>query len=432
MRAFRLAFSFVRIPRLFATLFLLPLLLSIVIVYAQLLLTGTIIAVSNQDSKKIEKRFKKRQQDNFVRKLLYGDGKPLPGPQVCRWVYTRGANGESVEVPPSPECQPDLLDVAIVAQDPATYDATGYVDLFQSNTERLHICHTCRPDVVIDVRGAKPRADVFSIQGLLVLQMVYFNENIASEHLEAAASYEQVASLVGARFLHSYGFKGPIKVSEMGTSLAFICSIAFLVIITLWLAIKAHRKVLEYFVRNGALLPMVAATGKRDFYAAIWILTLLRVGAFLVASVPLTILAFIDFDKKGKLPSIFGLNDYYFWVWILALIASMGLATMIASVGDLKQRHNFLSFVYKYIPLIICVLGALIWIFTFILDGSTAAVVRDITASIPIIGIAPILVSPVFKPSGTVLIMHTVMTVLLLFALLRHNTHWFAAHLEDL
>lgn len=420
-----------KIPRLFATLFLLPLLLSLAVVYGQLLITGTIVRVSDQDAGEIEKRFKKRQEYSVIRQLLYGDANRRPELKVCRWSYRDLGQGQA-EYPPSPDCNPDRLDVALRVNDPATFDPANYVEMFQGNVDRIHLCRTCRPDVTIHAESQPTRADMFSIQGMMVLGLIDFTDTIQAQRLQAAMTFDHTMGLVGQRYLHATGFTEPIQFSGVRTRIAFICSISFLVIITLWLALKAHRRVLDYFARNSALLPMVAAVGKRDFYAAIWLLTLFRVGAFLIAAVPLTIVAYLDFDKKNRLNTLFSSQQSEFLLWSVALIMSMALASMIASIADLKQRHSFMSFVYRYIPLVICAAGALLWSATFIVDGQGAATVRDITTSLPILGIAPILIAPVFKPQLYVLALHTVLTLGLFVLLVRHNTNWFAAHLEEL
>jgi hypothetical protein len=406
--------------------------LSLIVVYGQLLVTGTVVKVSSQDSAEVEKRFKKMRENSIARRFLYGDPAPLPAPEVCRWAYQDLGEGLK-EYPPRVECNPDRLDVALRTDNPETFDVKPYYELFEGNTERIHICKTCQPDLVIHAYdGEKTKTDIYSVQGMMLLGLTDFNENVTTERLEVALTFDKTMELIGSRRLHSHGYDQPIKFSGISTNVAFICSIAFLVIMTLWLALKAHRKVLDYFSRNGALLPMVAATGKKDFYAAIWYLTLFRVGAFLAAAVPLTILTFIDLDKKGRLGDLFSGGEFSFLVWIVALIASMALATMVASIADLKHRHQFLSFTYKYIPLIVCVLGALVWAFTFLVDGAGASMIRNVAASLPIVGVAPILIAPIFKPQMLVLIIHSVLTLGLFVVLVRHNSQWFAAHLEDL
>ena len=65
---------------------------------------------------------------------------------------------------------------------------------------------------------------------------------------------------------------------------------------------------------------------------------------------------------------------------------TLGLATLIASIAELKHRHCLLSFTYKYIPLGIAFFGALIWGFSFLFEGSTASVIRSITSSFEAVG----------------------------------------------
>ena len=50
----------------------------------------------------------------------------------------------------------------------------------------------------------------------------------------------------------------------------------------------------------------------------------------------------------------------------------------------------------------------------------------------PVLGIAPILIAPIFKPMVDVLTVHSILTILVCLYVLRANAHWFAAHLEEL
>jgi len=207
---------------------------------------------------------------------------------------------------------------------------------------------------------------------------------------------------------------------------------ASLVIISLWLALKAHRKVLDYFARNGALLPMVAATGKGVFYAAIWILTLTRVAAFVCAAVPITFFGLTGLLSDRQLDQMIKINSPEFVLWVLALLASLSLATLIASIADLKHRHQFFSIGYRYVPLFFCLAGGFVWTGSFLFDGPFFGYFRALLSALPIVGAASILVAPVMQPQLSVLVVHLLLTSVLLVVALKRNARWFAAHLEEL
>jgi hypothetical protein len=190
--------------------------------------------------------------------------------------------------------------------------------------------------------------------------------------------------------------------------------------------------VLDYFARNGALLPMVAATGKHSFYDAIWLLTVFRVGAFLLAAVPATLLVFTGLTEDQPIPSFFGEDRLFPYAWMVAIGLSFALATLIASIADLKHRHHFLSFLYLYLPIAVCAISAVGWGLTFLVDSPAFGYVRNIAAALPIVGMAPVLVSPLFQPSIWVLVAHALLTLGLIWLFLKRNAHWFAAHLEEL
>jgi hypothetical protein len=434
MSAFRLAFSFILIPRLFLTLFFFPLLLSLILVYIQLVITGVVIRTSDRSPVAIENQFNNFKENNLVRQILFGSGAPLKRFKTCRWIEKPGPDKELFELPPDKSCAPDRLDVAVRASNPALFDATAYEEIFRGNTERLHICKSCRPDVVITPAGINRGAntEIFSLQGFMLLSLLHLNDTVTESYIEAAKTYDATVRLIGERKFYAPGFREAISFKGISTQFALIGSIAVLVVITLWLAIKAHRKVLDYFARSGALLPMVAATGKRVFYSAIWLLTLFRVIAFLAASVPMTIFSFREIARAEHLDLFVGKDLSLFLLWILAIVASLGLAAIIASVGDLKQRHSWVSFTYHYLPLGISAIGIAVWAFTFLFDSNFAATFRDIVIATPVFGMAPVILAPVFKPTVPILIVHTSVSLLAALAILRHNAHWFAAHLEDL
>jgi hypothetical protein len=433
MNAFRLAFSLMMIPRLFASLLLFPLLISFCFVYFQLVMTGVAVRLINRDSKEVEQNLEHMQDQNILRTILYGSEGRLPSVRICRWVDEVQPDGTSEEVPPDELCEPDRLDLAIHTPAPTAFDVEPYRKLFDGNVERIHICkERCKPDIVIKKSGDRMQSDIYSVWGLGVMTLIMFNRDVGTHYVEAAKDMEEIKYLVGKRFLHSNGFRKPISLTGFNTSMILVVNISFLVVITLWLALKAHRKVLDYFVRNGALLPMVAACSKSSFYSAIWVITLTRVVLFLLGSVPVTFYTFINL-LEDETKGLFGdLNWLDFALWIITIASSMSLATLIASIADLKHRHSIVSFVYRYIPISIAILGAAIWSASFVFDGVAAGYLRSMIAAFPIFGMTPVLVAPVFAPIPEIMALHTLATLAILAVALKHNTRWFAAHLEEL
>lgn len=429
MDAIRLAFALIRIPRLFASLLLIPLLFGLALVTAQVVLTGMFLSASRSDPAQVERRIEQIEVKNFFRAVLYGDGAPLKNFTVCRW----NSSGHSSEAPPAdPKCRPDRLDAALHVEDPQTFDPSQYLDFFRGNVERLHICRACRPDLTVRITSTGIQTDAYSLQGVMLLSLVRYNRELNRVYLEASRGIELSNELLGSKYLNLQGLRDAVNLDTFVNSNVLGLNIAVLVLVALFLALKAHRKVLDYFARNGALLPMVAAAGQGTFYSSLWLLTGLRVAAFLLAAVPGIIYLLPSFSKEADLSTFLDDGPGAASLWLVAIISGLSLATLIASIGELKHRHNLLSFAYKYIPLILCVIGCALWAVSFFAEGAAAALLRHFISAAPVLGIGPMLVAPVFKPGFSVLAIHSVLSVGAMVVLLRGNARWFAAHLEEL
>lgn len=426
MRSIRLAIALLKIPRLFGTLFLFPLLISIVVVAMQVVFTVLMVQSISNTSDPVEQRVERTKDMNFGRLLLYGHGEPLAAIRLCRWREIE-RQGRTVEVPPSRECLPGRLDIALHVDEPATFDPAFYQSAFDGNVEQLHLCKRCRPDVIIALNDGSTRSEIRSIWGLVLVNMIRFNP---TQYVESLKEIQHVSGIFGERTLYLSGFDDPIAMDRTYTILALTMNLAGIIIIALWLALKAHRKVLDYFSHSGALLPMVAASGHGAFYGAIWVLTLARVGAFFGAAIPMTYYGFIRLLERDDLNPFF--FDGRVLVWLVTLTASLALATLIASIAELKHRHSLLSFTYKYMPILICFLGGILWASTFLLESSAALMLRSVTTALPLLGTASILLGPVFRPSTITLAIHLGMSIALLMLALRYNSRWFAAHLEEI
>ena len=263
--------------------------------------------------------------------------------------------------------------------------------------------------------------------GLLML-----DRKIQDQYKSLKIQRKDLKQKLGDVFFFMPELKAPIEVSSMEVSMIFILNITALVVISLWLGLRAHRKILDYFSKSGALLPMVAATGKTPFYLALWGITGLRVFVFLFASVPLLFVVLNESSEQHSIFDIFNGNFVDFSIWLLALFSSMTLATMIASISELKGRHEILSVVYKIIPLLMSAFGALFWASSFLATSEIAGIFRSVLSALPIIGMGPIILAPVVQPKFYILLIHTVASCTFIWFLMRKNAHWFAAHLEEL
>ncbi|RMG39887.1 MAG: hypothetical protein D6719_12355 [Candidatus Dadabacteria bacterium] len=430
MRSLRLVFALLKIPRLFASLILLPLLLSLVILVIQVTVTQVFFVASElKDSEHIEDTYEQLQNRSFGKLILFGEEQLPEKIKVCRWVRdSRMLEGEA----PPKGCAPDRLDVAIQTDFPETFDVREYQKIFNGKAYQMHVCRHCQPDLVVDTKKGTPETRIYSFQGLLLLGTLRINSQIAKNRVSAAKNMASIMNALGQINFYSEDFRGAVPISNVSYGIGFIINIAFLVIIALWLALKAHRRVLDYFAKNGALLPMVAATGKGPFYGALWCITIIRVLAFLLAAIPVTIYSFYELIDSGKLNLQFTTDYGEVALWIIAITTSLGLATIVASIADLKQRHHLLSFTYRYLPFLISIMGAMLWLITFIFQGNFPATIRSLTASLPLAGIVPILVAPLCRPSLFVLAAHAIFATVLFMLALKSNARWFAAHLEEL
>lgn len=433
MRALRLALAFLMVPRLFASLILFPLVLSLLLVSGQMLLTQVLLLSATTDLTSAAHPAAETKQSSFLRLILFRDAAPRPALRTCRWVKRMTGSDRFIETPPSKECAPDRLDAALHVDTPATFAATEYEQILGGSFDRLHICvRDCKPDIVIFAEEASPRTDIFSFWAWALLYEARLGLTTRQDFVDKLNEIKSARALIGNQFLFIDGVRGAVSLKNLLYSVALVVNVALLVILALWLALKAHRKVLDYFSYSGALLPMVAATGKGTFYLALWLLTFFRVAAFLAAAVPITAMGIYDAMPEDVGPLFGGIDIAELLLWLIALSMSLGFATLIASIAELKQRHALLSFLYKFIPLLVSGLGAALWGLSFIMHGSVGEYMRDTVASLPLLGMAPILVAPIVKPKFAIFVIHTILTTILLTIAARLNARWFAAHLEEI
>lgn len=424
-----IALSLLRIRRLFLTLILFPLLLSLVIVALQSLASTAVISALDKKEGKIENPTE--SPDALLRPILFGKELPPEKPLICRWQKSSDETDRG-DYPPSEACDPDRMDAALIVSDPETFDPKEYVTLLAGNVSRIHLCKTCAPDLIFYPEAEPRKMEMRSIWASLILHLTTRNESVLSAYKSVRDSTKNVSDVVGTKYLSLAGFQQAINLSDVRSPLLFIFNFAALIVVALWLALKAHRRILDYFSQNGALLPMVAANGKQSFYLALWLITLARVAAFLFSAIPLTLFSIHEFILTDNTVSILTSSPLAAFSWGIALIVSLTLATLIASIADLHHRTNLLSICYRFLPLLIAGIGAFIWSATFLFDSTLALNIRDLVCAVPILGMAPIFLSLIFQSSPIALIIHALGSLVLIVILMRSNATWFGAHLEEI
>ena len=369
---------------------------------------------------------------NFLRSITLGQEKPLADPLICRWSYSTDSDGDYSEAPPSADCVPDRLDAAIRTNDAATFDISKHLPLLRGNVLRIHLCKTCSPDLIFFPEETIPRVEMHGIWSVFLTRLILQTETITDAYKNVRRTNDRINNTVGKKFFVAPGFKSAINLSDIQSTLLLVFNFASLIVVALWLALKAHRKVLDYFARNGALLPMVAANGKNNFYGAIWAITFVRVFAFLFAAIPLTIFAIHEYIFDSSSVQILSGNMSGSILWACSLIVSLSLATLIASIADLKHRSHITMVIYRFLPILLASLGAVLWAATFIFEGGLSPFLRIIICALPVIGMVPLFVSIVFQPHVVALVCHLLLSAGLIMYLMKENARWFAAHLEEI
>jgi len=429
MKTILLAFSLIRIPRLFVSLLLWPMVIGVGVAVVQAITSSAYMGLVEETPSQFQNRIETESPETaWLRSQLFGSSEELSKVQVCRW-----KTSELGEIPPNDSCKIKDNDVAIIVENPSSFETLSYESHFQGSTRTLHVCKSCSSSVVINTTNGDVRSDIFGFSGLALMALTDTTSNTktSKHYVEAKKTIEEIKDISGTLFLHPAGTKEPINVSQTTKTMLLILNTSLMTLIALWLSLKGHKKVLDYFSKNGALLPLVAACGKNSFYSALWIITLMRVFFFIIAALPSTILVYSKAVPQETL-DIFIRSTPDFIMWLSALIASLSSLAIIASVAELKQRHSWVSFLYKYVPVSLCFIGTVIWFVSIFTPGSTSNVIQTLISCTPIIGISPILLSPIFNINSTIVMIHSLLASTTIILLLRHNSRWFAAHLEEL
>ncbi|MCB0322842.1 MAG: hypothetical protein KDD69_04685 [Bdellovibrionales bacterium] len=428
MKAIILAFSLIRVPKLFVSLLLWPMIIGVCVALAQALFSSAYFGIVTETPEQFEKRIMATDEHAWLRQLLFGTSALLDPIQLCVW-----RQSPTGEIPPNDGCRVQTNDVVIRAADPATYDSREMLSFFDGSTPRLHVCRSCTGDIVIKGDGEERTSEVRGLHalGIFILTDAQVNNRIGTHYIRAKADIDAMREIGGTVLLQPEGSPHPINMTQATKIMVLILNTAAITIIALWLSLRGHRKVLEYFSRNGALLPLVAACGKNSFYAALWIITLVRVGLFLLAVVPATIVVYAKAIPAETLQIFVG-DGAEFTLWLTGIAASLSCLAIVASLAELKQRHTVVSFLYRYVPLCLCLSGSLVWFVAVFNDGPYSELIQNVIAATPVVGISPILLSPLVSINTTVIALHSVLAGLLVLLLMRLNSQWFAAHLEEI
>jgi hypothetical protein len=427
MNPFRIAFAFIKIPRFFVALLFWPMVIGVVIAIVQAMASSLYVNLSSETVEQYQNRvLSDSYETNWVRERLFQTAKDLPPLQICIWENQQA----------DPPCSIEPYDIVIRKQHPSETEIENLTNFFEGSTRNIHFCIDCSSEIIItppEREGQEVTTRIFGFSAIGVYFLTdHAKRNLANQHyIEAKETIEVFKEAIGTIYLQPAGLKYPINITHGTKVMILVINAALIAIITLWLTLKGHRKVLDYFSKNGALLPLVAACGKECFYASLWIMTILRVGFFLLTVLPATILLYL-LSIPEETHRIFFKSPAEFSIYLFGLIAGLSCIGIIGSIAELKQRYSLVSFSYKYLPLILCLVGTALWSLCIFIPGDGPRIVRTIISAIPVVGITPVLVSPLIALEQTVLSIHSILSSLLVLVLFRYNASWFAAHLEEL
>ena len=119
-------------------------------------------------------------------------------------------------------------------------------------------------------------------------------------------------------------------------------------------------------------------------------------------------------------------------MWLIALVSTLSFAAILASIAELKHRQAVWTMIYRFLPITLAVFGAALWSFSFILPYDSMGIFRLVLSSIPIMGMAPIVVGPAISLPVLPMVIHAAFSIAMFLVLLKRNARWFAAHLEEI
>ena len=84
-RAYILSLSLIRIPRLFISLLVWPLVIGLFIAIFQVVISAKYIQIVKSDSKQLTATFSDDREERLLRYLIYGAKEKLPDIKTCIW-----------------------------------------------------------------------------------------------------------------------------------------------------------------------------------------------------------------------------------------------------------------------------------------------------------------------------------------------------------
>jgi hypothetical protein len=429
MSPIHLTLSLIRIPRLFLSLFLLPVALSLVIVGLQVSLSALFLAGEQRGkTENLQNTFSGIKKPGWLRVALLGGTLPDHA-RVCYW-ETDQRSGQLTPLDSS--CFLERYDIVIDPEVLKIIPLARYQSYLDGSFTKIHVCKGCLTDLVLWRHNGENRIDIRSFFALALFQGIDLSDDVRAGYTAAIDAKKAIEDATGERYLVFSGFQEGAPLSSVTLTFIIIINVCGLIITALWLAIKAHRKVLDYFSHSGALLPLVAACGARCFYSSVWLLTVLRVVAFLGAAVPIGIITFGSMLSESEDLFFFPNSTLTMSFWLISLVSCLALTTLIASIAELKAHHSLTSFKYKILPMLLCMIGGILWGLTFVFETGYSQYIRSFLTVLPILGLAPIVMAPIFSPPLVSLIVHVALTAALFLFSLEKNSEWFAAHLDDI
>ncbi len=423
MTSFKLALAFIRIPRLFLALLFWPLVLGLFISLFQISISISFLQFNDSRAAKVEERLQSKENNNtWMTRIVHGKAE-IQDPVVCRW--------QGSEIPLSKRCNEGRYDAAVLTDSPETLDVSSYLEHFGKSIRALHICKSCTAALVMN--PSKNEMNIYSIRGMLIYMLKEFfqNKEQGQHYVDFLKDKEKTSKFEGEVNLYPGNNPLIISLSSLLPHLLFIFNVATLVLLTLWLAIKAHTKVLQYFSKNDALLPLVASCGKKSFYNSIWVITAARVGCFLLAAIPVTIISYNKLLNQSPLETL-GISGWFLLLWFLAIVSSLSLVTMISSVAELKKRHSITGFVYQYSPIVFCLFGLALWGIAIFSNMDFSFQFARVVFATPILGLGPLLISPIAEADPGVVFIHLLLSLIFFLRLKNSNSDWFASHLGQI
>lgn len=424
MRPLKLAISLLLVPRLAARLVLMPLLFAVVALALQLWLVNltprTVVPASKIDDV------------NIARELVYHSSAPRPEIVICKWKSKSGG----VEFPPGKACLVGPRDVAFVgvtdsSQSKKSFADPEFLERLNGNFEKIHFCRQdCARGAGITVSGSfdSPEINVDGITNLLLL-----SDSISPR----TDTMHQTFELAGRKLLSLRGLEAPIVLTGLEHQIARLLSLVMLVICCVWLSLRAHRRVLEYFASGGSLLPLAASAGPSNLYSALWLISGIRLVSFFAVSAPMI----FALGVSGMIPSVSG-NELgsssgssseqlaESLVWFIAVTSSLVLTTLCASIADLKRRL-LTALLWRVIPLFLVGIGGAFWVLSLLDVIPSAVMLRNIILATPLLGLAPLVVSAIIPPPPILIVVHALLATSLSVIIARRNARWFAANLEE-